>query len=113
MKALINDFGDETTMEKQHLPELLDDALLEKLYGFCYARTHDSLRAQELCSDIVLALVEASHAGGRLTEPYAFIWRVARNAAPVKRRCSTAATPRTFLPVWPMKRRATTAMQSA
>lgn len=79
MKALINDFGDETTMEKQHLPELLDDALLEKLYGFCYARTHDSLRAQELCSDIVLALVEASHAGGRLTEPYAFIWRVARN----------------------------------
>lgn len=69
MKALINDFGDETTMEKQHLPELLDDALLEKLYGFCYARTHDSLRAQELCSDIVLALVEASHAGGRLTEP--------------------------------------------
>ena len=46
MKALINDFGDETTMEKQHLPELLDDALLEKLYGFCYARTHDSLRAQ-------------------------------------------------------------------
>ena len=51
MKALINDFGDETTMEKQHLPELLDDALLEKLYGFCYARTHDSLRAQELCSE--------------------------------------------------------------
>ena len=47
MKALINDFGDETTMEKQHLPELLDDALLEKLYGFCYARTHDSLRAQD------------------------------------------------------------------
>lgn len=66
-------------MKKQHLLQYLDDTLLEKLSGFCYARTEDSHCAQELCSDIVLALVEAAHSDGTLNEPYAFIWRVARN----------------------------------
>jgi len=66
-------------MKKQNLTELIDDGLLEKLFGFCYARTRDSWEAQELCSDIVYALVRAANTGGEVANPYAFLWRVARN----------------------------------
>lgn len=57
----------------------MDDELLEKLFGFCYARTNDSYEAQELCSDIIFALIKAANAGGEITDLYPFIWRTARN----------------------------------
>ena len=66
-------------MKKQELLKLIDGELLEKLFGFCYARTNDSFEAQELCSDIVFALVKAAKADGDINDPYPFIWRVARN----------------------------------
>ena len=66
-------------MKKQELLKQFDDDLLDKLFGFCYARTNDSYEAQELCSDIVFALVKAAHTDGEITNLYSFIWRVARN----------------------------------
>lgn len=67
-------------MEKQHLLNLIDRDLLDKLFGFAYARTNDSYEAEELCSEIVFALVKAGNAQDAPPEsPYAFIWRVARN----------------------------------
>lgn len=66
-------------MKKQELLKIMDNELLEKLYGFSYARTKDSHEAQELCSDIVFALVRAAGAEGEITNPHAFLWRVARN----------------------------------
>ena len=66
-------------MKKQELLKLMDSELLEKLYGFCYARTADSQEGQELCSEILLALVKAAGTQGELDRPYPFIWRVARN----------------------------------
>ena len=36
---------------KQELLKIIDQELLEKLFGFCYARTRDSQEAQELCSE--------------------------------------------------------------
>ncbi len=66
-------------MKKQELLKLIDNELLEKLYGFCYARTADSQEGQELCSEILLALVKAAGTQGDLDRPYPFIWRVARN----------------------------------
>lgn len=66
-------------MEKQELLKYFDDNLLDKLFGFCYARTKDSYEAQELCSDIIFALVKAAHTDGQISNLYAFIWRVARN----------------------------------
>lgn len=47
-------------MKKQELLKYFDDDLLDKLFGFCYARTNDSYKAQELCSDIVFSLVKAA-----------------------------------------------------
>lgn len=66
-------------MKKKELLNLIDDELLEKLFGFCYGRTKDSYEAQELCSDIVFELIKAADTDGEIDEPYPFIWRVARN----------------------------------
>ena len=66
-------------MKKQELLNYFDDELLDKLFGFCYARTNDSYEAEELCSDILYALVKAAQADGEIQSVYSFIWRVARN----------------------------------
>lgn len=66
-------------MKKQELLKYFDDDLLNKLFGFCYARTNDSYEAQELCSDIIFALVKAARIDGEITNLYPFIWKVARN----------------------------------
>ncbi|MBQ4598983.1 MAG: RNA polymerase sigma factor [Clostridia bacterium] len=66
-------------MKKQELLKIIDDALLEKLFAFCYARTSDSYEAQDLCSDILFALIRAAHTDGDIENVYPFIWRVARN----------------------------------
>ena len=66
-------------MKKQELLKIMDDVLLEKLFGFCYARTNASYEAQDLCSDIVFALVKAANTTGDITDIYPFIWRTARN----------------------------------
>ena len=66
-------------MKKQELLKIMDDVLLDKLFGFCYARTSDSYEAQELCSDIVFALVKSANTAGDITDLYPFIWRTARN----------------------------------
>ena len=48
-------------MKKQDLLNIFDDELLNKLFAFCYARTNDSYEAEELCSDIVFALLKAAN----------------------------------------------------
>lgn len=66
-------------MKKQDLLKYFDESLLDKLFGFCYARTNDSYEADELCSDIVYALAEAANQDGEIENVYPFIWKVARN----------------------------------
>ena len=66
-------------MKKQELLNYLNDELLDKLFGFCYARTNDSYEAEELCSDILYALVKSAQTDGEIESAHAFIWRVARN----------------------------------
>lgn len=66
-------------MKKRDLLKFFDDDLLDKLFGFCYARTNDSYEAEELCSDIVYALVKAANSDGEIESIYPFIWRVAHN----------------------------------
>ncbi len=66
-------------MQKKELLKCFDDELLDRLFGFCYARTDDSYEAQELCSDIIFALVKAANTDGEITSLYPYVWRVARN----------------------------------
>ncbi len=77
MKALIDRLGKQ--MKKQDLLKYFDDYLIDKLFGFCYARTNDSYEAEELCSDIIYALVKAANSNGEIENVYPFIWKVARN----------------------------------
>ncbi len=66
-------------MQKKELLKNIDDALLDKLYGFCYSRTGDGYEAQELCSDIVFELVKSSGSDGEIKDLWPFVWKVARN----------------------------------
>ena len=66
-------------MKKRDLLNFFDENLLDKLFGFCYARTNDSYEAEELCSDIIYALVKAANRDGEIENVYPFIWKVARN----------------------------------
>lgn len=66
-------------MKKSDLLKTMDKALLDKLFGFCYTRTASSHEAEDLCSDIVLALVKAARTEGDLTAAVPFIWQVAHN----------------------------------
>ena len=66
-------------MKKSELLKIMNQELLDKLFGFCYARTADSHEAEELCSDIIFALVKSAQQEGEIKEIYPFIWRVARN----------------------------------
>ena len=66
-------------MKKSELLKIMNQELLDKLFGFCYARTADSHEAEELCSDIVFALINVAQKEGEIEEIYPFIWRVARN----------------------------------
>lgn len=66
-------------MKKQDLLNYVADDLLDKLFGFCYARTNDSHEAEELCSDIMFTLIKTANTDGEIESVYPFIWRVARN----------------------------------
>ena len=66
-------------MKKEELLQYIDDELLDKLFGFCYARTNDSHEAGDLCSEILLALVKSARSDGEITSVYPFLWRTARN----------------------------------
>lgn len=66
-------------MKKQDLLQKIDEALLEKLTVFCYARTNDSYEAEELCSDILFALIKSAKSEGEISNFPAFLWRVAHN----------------------------------
>lgn len=66
-------------MKKQELINYIDNKMMDKLFGFCYAHANDSYEAQELCSDIMYALVKTAHTDGEIKSLYPFIWRVAKN----------------------------------
>jgi len=66
-------------MIKRDLLKFFDDDLLDKLFGFCYARTSDSYEAEQLCSDIVYALVKSAIGDGKIENVYSYIWSVAHN----------------------------------
>ena len=66
-------------MKKQDLLKIIEPEFVEKLFGFCYARTSDSHEAQDLCSDIVFALVKAANTEGDVDNVYPFAWQIARH----------------------------------
>jgi len=59
--------------------KLIDDKnFLDGLYGFAYKRTNNSYEAEDLCSDIILAVLSAANKNSEIINPHAFTWTIAR-----------------------------------
>ena len=66
-------------MKTNETLKLLDDKdFLDKIYHFSYHRCNTSFEAEDLCSDIVLAVISAIQKQERVENFYAFVWTVAR-----------------------------------
>ena len=57
---------------------LNDKDFLDKIYHFSYHRCNSSFEAEDLCSDIVLAVISAIHKQECIENFYAFVWTIAR-----------------------------------
>ena len=66
-------------MKKQDLATLLDNKMLDKLFGFCYFRTNNHYEAEDLSSEIVLEIIKQSRTDGDIDNPETYVWRIARN----------------------------------
>lgn len=55
-----------------------DKEFLDKIYQFSYRRCNTSYEAEDLCSDIILAVISAVHNQEYIENFYAFVWIVAR-----------------------------------
>lgn len=51
---------------------------LDKIYQFSYRRCNTSYEAEDLCSDIILAVISAVHNRESIENFYAFVWTIAR-----------------------------------
>lgn len=66
-------------MKTSETLKLLNDKdFLDKIYHFSYHRCNSSFEAEDLCSDIVLAVISAIHRQERIENFYAFVWTIAR-----------------------------------
>lgn len=64
-------------MQKTELLKMIDAGLIERLYQYCYARTSYSCEAEELCSDILYAVVRSGRGGGEVENPEGYFWGIA------------------------------------
>lgn len=66
-------------MKANETLQLLDDKdFLEKIYHFSYHRCNTSFEAEDLCSDIILAVISAIQKQEHIENFYAFVWTIAR-----------------------------------
>ncbi len=55
-----------------------DKDFLDRIYHFSYHRCNTSFEAEDLCSDIILAVISAIHKQERIENFFAFVWTIAR-----------------------------------
>lgn len=55
-----------------------DKEFLDKIYQFSYRRCNTYYEAEDLCSDIILAVISAVHNQESIENFYAFVWTIAR-----------------------------------
>ena len=66
-------------MERSQLLRMIDAGMIDRLYRYCYARTSCSHEAEELCSDILYAVVKSCNNVMQLTNPTGYFCSVAHN----------------------------------
>jgi RNA polymerase sigma factor (sigma-70 family) len=66
-------------MEANEILKLIGDKeFLDKIYQFSYRRCNTSYEAEDLCSDIILAVISAVHNQESIENFYGFVWTIAR-----------------------------------
>ncbi len=65
-------------MKANEALNLIDEAFLEKVYGFAYRRCNTSFEADDLCSKIILKVVSALQKPQIIDNFYGFVWTIAR-----------------------------------
>lgn len=66
-------------MKTNETLKLLEDkSFLDQIYHFSYHRCNTSFEAEDLCSDIILAVISAIHKQEQIDNFYAFVWTIAR-----------------------------------
>ena len=61
----------------ESLKLLSDREFLDKIYQFSYHRCNTSFEAEDLCSDIILAVISAIQKQEQIDNFYAFVWTIA------------------------------------
>lgn len=56
---------------------LADKEFLDKLYGFAYRRCNNSHEAEDICADILLAVLKSIRRGHTVGDFYPYVWSVA------------------------------------
>lgn len=65
-------------MKTDEILKLIDDrSFLDKIYRFSYARCSSSFEAEDLCSEIILAVISAVKRQETIGNFYAFVWKIA------------------------------------
>ena len=57
---------------------LEDQSFLDKIYHYSYHRCNTAFEAEDLCSDIILAVLSAIQKQEQIENFYAFVWMIAR-----------------------------------
>lgn len=66
-------------MKTDEMFRLINDKdFLNKIYQFSYHRCNTSFEAEDLCSDIILAVISAIYKQETIENFYAFVWSIAR-----------------------------------
>ena len=66
-------------MKKDEMLRLIEDPdFLEKIYQFAYHRCDTSFEAEDLCHDIILAVLSSIQKQTEIDHIYAYIWSIAR-----------------------------------
>ena len=65
-------------MRTTGLPEQIGNAeFIDKIYQFSYRRCNTSFEAEDLCSDIIFAVISAMRKQSEIKNFYAFVWTIA------------------------------------
>lgn len=66
-------------MKRTEILKTIDADLIDRVYHYCYTRTSNSHEAEELCSDILYAVVKSCYNDKEVSNPVGYFWSVAHN----------------------------------
>lgn len=60
------------------LEQMNDREFIQKIYNYAYGKCNTSFEAEDLCSDIIIAVIKAVQKQAEIEHFYAFVWTIAR-----------------------------------